>query len=208
MGFLKRRAVEPATQDERKGTRSCPDLIAGLEDPNPTARRWAARDLANCPDSSLALVDRLGREEEVSVREVILTSLIHLGDPDSIGGLVECLRSEDVNLRNEAVEAMKQLPEEVAPIMDRLLADADPDLRIFAVNILESLRDGRVEEWLIKVIETDAMVNVCGTAVDLLTEVGTGLSTTALGRLKGRFPGEPYIQFSADLALRRIRDGR
>ena len=64
-----------------------------------------------------------------------------------------------------------------------------------AVNILESLRHPKVEEWLISVIDRDQAVNVCGTAVDLLGELGSPISHDALERLKLRFSDEPYIQF-------------
>jgi HEAT repeat protein len=109
-------------------------------------------------------------------------------------------------LRNEAIEAMKNLPDAVAPIMAGLLADPDPDVRIFAVNILESLRHPDVEQWLIEVISEDEHINVCATAVDLLGEVGSEAAVPALEALKARFPNEPYIVFSADLALKRIRE--
>ena len=91
---------------------------------------------------------QLQREEDSSVREIILTTLTQVGDEEAVAGLVNCLRSEDASLRNEAIEAMKLLPDEVAPIMGQLLKDPDPDVRIFAVNILESLRHEKVEEWL------------------------------------------------------------
>jgi HEAT repeat protein len=206
MAFIKTLNTESVVQEDRKQKRGCPDLLAGLEDDNPTARRWAARDLVNCQDVAAALVDRLKREGNLSVREVILTTLTRLGDATAVAGLVDCLRSEDAALRNEAIEAMKQLPEEVAPIMQGLLGDHDPDVRIFAVNILESLRHPDVESWLIAVIETDAHINVCATALDLLSEVGTVLALEPLERLKARFADEPYIQFAADLALRRIHE--
>lgn len=206
MAFIKKQNSEPVVHEGRKQTRECPGLLAGLEDDNATTRRWAARDLVNCQDVAAALVDRLKREGDLSVREVILTTLTRLGDSSAVAGLVDCLRSEDAALRNEAIEAMKQLPDEVAPIMQGLLADLDPDVRIFAVNILESLRHPDVESWLINVIETDPHVNVCATAVDLLSEVGTEAALQPLARLKARFADEPYVQFAADLALRRIHE--
>ena len=61
-----------------------------------------------------------------------------------------------------------------------------------------------MEPWLVQVIDTDQNLNVCGAALDLLSETGTDLSVDAVGRLRRRFPDEPYIQFSADLALKRI----
>jgi len=207
MAFIKKhRGAEVITLDERKLPRDRPGLLEKLYDPDATVRRWAARDLIEFPDSAILLVARLKIEPDLSVREVILTTLSRLGDSAAIMGLVDCLRSEDVVLRNEVIEAMKQLPDGVAPIMEGLLADTDPDVRIFAVNVLESLRHPEVETWLIEVIEKDAHVNVCATAVDLLGEVGTSAAQVALTRLKSRFPDEPYIQFAADLALNRIHE--
>jgi len=207
MAFIKNTHTHFTTQDEHQPMRSCSDLLVGLEDGNPTTRRWAARDLVNCKNVAAALIDRLKREADLSVREVILTTLTRLGDSIAVAGLVDCLRSEDAALRNEAIEAMKQLPNEVALIMQELLGDPDPDVRIFAVNILESLRHRDVESWLIDVIETDSHINVCATAVDLLSEVGTDVAVAALTELKRRFADQPYIQFAANLALKRIQEG-
>jgi HEAT repeat protein len=204
MPFIKQQTAETIEQCERKQGRDCASLERQLSDPSPAARRWAARDLVECPDASAALIEQLLREDDVSVREIILTTLTKLGDEEAVAGLVNCLRSEDASLRNEAIEAMKLLPDEVAPIMGQLLKDDDPDVRIFAVNVLESLRHEQVEEWLNEVIENDAHVNVCATAVDLLGEVGTSYSWDALKKLKVRFPDEPYIRFATDLALKRI----
>jgi NAD/NADP transhydrogenase alpha subunit len=79
-------------------------------------------------------------------------------------------------------------------------------VRIFADNVLESLCHPEVEAWLIEVIEKDTHVNACATAVDLLGEVGTEAAIEPLARLKARFTDEPYIQFAADLALKRIHE--
>ncbi|MTW21418.1 HEAT repeat domain-containing protein [Allochromatium palmeri] len=204
MGLKKAHDTPSASENERRLPRDLPGLLDALADPDPMARRWAARDLAPYPEASHALVERLSIETEPSVTEVILTSLTLIGDEVAVAGLTECLRSEDAMLRNSAIEAMKQLPDEVAPWMGRLLEDPDPDVRIFAVDVLESLRHPKVEDWLIRVITQDAHINVCATAVDLLGEVGSERAKPALFALKQRFAEEPYIQFAADLALKRI----
>jgi HEAT repeat protein len=205
MAFIKKSLhTDPIAEDERKVQRDCASLVLGLDNPNPLARRWSARDLADCPDAAAALVSRLQREDDASVRENIFSTLTCLGDEVAVAGLVQCLRSDDAALRNEAIESMKQLPDEVAPIMRGLLSDTDADVRIFAVNVLESLRHPEVEAWLVEVIAGDPHINVCATAVDLLGEVGTEASREPLKLLKLRFADEPYIQFAADLALKRI----
>lgn len=207
MPFVVKKMNEPVFQDERKRNRDCCSLLEDLADADPTTRRWAARDCIDCLGAAAALVGRLKIEQDISVREVILTTLTRMGDPLAVAGLVSFLRSEDPALRNEAIEAMKQLPDEMAPILRDLLADTDPDVRIFTVNILESLRHPEVEAWLLAVIDNDPHINVCATAVDLLCEVGTQAALEPLARLKARFIEEPYIQFATALALTRIGQG-
>jgi HEAT repeat protein len=206
MGLVKGKAVGTEDKAEPIEQRSCEELIAALEDSDATVRRHAAQKITSCLDAATALVSRLKREENTAVREAILNSLLRLHDPSIGSGLADCLRSEDAALRNDVIEAFKQLGDEVAPILRSLLADPDPDVRIFVVNILDSERHPDVEPWLIEVIERDAHVNVCATAVDLLCEVGTEASIDPLLRLKTRFAHEAYIQFAANLALKRIRE--
>jgi len=189
-----------------KQVRNREELAAALKSDDACARREAAQDIDHCLHAAKALVSRLKREEDAAVREAILNSLVRLNDPSTAGGLADCLRSEDAALRNEVIETFKQLGCEVAPVLRTLLADPDPDVRIFVVNILDSERRPEAEAWLIEVIERDAQVNVCATAVDLLCEVGTEQAIDPLLRLKSRFQSEPYIQFAADLALKRIRE--
>ncbi|MGA2169042.1 MAG: HEAT repeat domain-containing protein [Terracidiphilus sp.] len=210
-GDAAKKAVQPAGKSRPKPA-SCEELAAGLESADAAVRRHAAREILACADAGAALVSRLKREEEIAVREAILTALIRLDDPAATAGLAGCLRSEDVALRNEAIEALRELAASgdsagaVPPVLASLLADPDPDVRIFAVNVMESMVHPDVERWLIEVIETDLHINVCATAVDLLCEVGTEAAIDPLVRLQARFAPEPYIQFAADLALKRIRE--
>jgi|TARA_B110000211_G_scaffold224417_1_gene275446 hypothetical protein len=204
MAFKKRNSSDTKPVFSEKKL-DCNVLRNNLLDDDATTRRWAARDLVDCPGSSLTLLEQLDVETELSVRQVIFTSLSVIGDSVAVDGLIECLRSEDTTLRNEAIEVMKGLPEEVAPVMSSLLSDPDPDVRIFSVNILESLQHPSVEQWLMDVIRDDQHINVCGTAVDLLGEVGTSSALIDLENLSLRFSEEPYIQFATKLAISRIR---
>jgi HEAT repeat protein len=204
MAFIKNKSPTTASPETSNTGDDLPNLLEKLNHTDSETRRWAARDLLAYPSSTGALVERLKIEANISVREIILTSLTRLGGSVAVNGLVDCLRSEDACMRNEAIAAMKALPHEVSPIMDSLLIDDDADVRIMAVNILESLMHPHVEKWLIDVIESDGVINVCGTAVDLLGEVGTHACMPALLNLKNRFSEEPYIQFATDFAMSRI----
>jgi HEAT repeat protein len=207
MALIKTLKSEPVPQDERKRSRDAAGLLLQLEHVRPWPDAGLPAIWRDCPEAAAALVSRLQREGDASVREIILSTLTCLGNAVAVAGLVQCLRSGDAALRNEAIEAMKQLPEEVGAIVRGLLVDADADVRILTVNILESLRHPDVEAWLIEVIEHDREVNVCATAVDLLAEVGSPAAFEPLQQLKVRFADEPYIQFAADLALKRISEG-
>jgi HEAT repeat protein len=206
MGLIKGKAIGTANMAEPEEWLNCEELAVELEDSDATVRRHAAQKITSCPGAAIALVSRLKREKNTAVREAILTSLLRLHDPSISSGLADCLRSEDAALRNDVIEAFKQLGDEVSPILRSLLADPDPDVRIFVVNILNSERHPDVEQWLLEVIERDAHVNVCATAVDLLCEVGTEAAIDPLLHLRARFAHEAYIQFAVDLALKRIRE--
>lgn len=190
--------------EKRIGNRDFEDLILQLKSPFPTERRWAARDLAEFPEASCYLLDCLKGEKDISVQEVIISSLIKIGDNVAVTGLIDLLKSDDAYLRNAAIEVLKGVSEKISPYIEKLLHDSDPDIRIFAVNILESLRNPNVIRWLIEVLENDENVNVCSTALDLLAEVGTEEAISSIKKVKERFKDEQYIQFAADLALRRI----
>jgi hypothetical protein len=187
-------------------------LSAGLESADAGIRRHAAKEILRCPGAGAALVSRLKREQEVAVRAAILTALIRLDDPAATAGMADCLRNENAALRNEAIEALRELASSedragaLPPVLRLLLADPDPDVRIFAVNVMESATLPEVERCLIEVVERDQHVNVCAAALDLLCEVGTEAAVDPLVRLKARFSAEPYIQFAANLALKRIRE--
>jgi len=207
MGLIRSDAEARPLIDEDRTLASCQRMQAALGDTHSSVRRQAARELVACPGAAGALASRLICEADPSVREMIMLTLAVLGDTIGIKALTDCLRSDDAALRNGAIEALEQIPDGVAPVIQSLLKDPDPDVRILAVNVLESLRHPAVEQWLLEVLDADAHVNVCANAVNLLAEVGTTASLESLARLKQRFPDEPYIQFATDLAVQRIGKG-
>ncbi len=207
MAFIKQKTQQSINEDERSAPRDFDGLCLELNHDDAQVRRWAIRDLATYTQASSTLAARLKIEDNSSVRTAILDALAKFSDDISVSALVDCLRSDEASLRNEAIEVLKSEPEQVAPIIENLLNDSDSDVRIFAVNILESLQHQNVEKWLISVINNDSHINVCATAVDLLSEVGTENAVNALENLKCRFADEPYICFTVDLALQRIRQG-
>ena len=178
-----------------------------LRDPDAAVRRAAAQELATHPDAVPALLAALDDEREQPVRSALLGALAAIGSEEAVAGLAECLRSEDAWLRNAAIDLLRDLPAQVAPVLAHLLVDWDRDVRILAVSVLDTLRHPQVEEWLLQLIEADADLNVCGAALDVLADVATIAAAGPVGRVIARFAGEPYIEFAGRLVLSRIARG-
>ncbi|HDZ8846990.1 MULTISPECIES: HEAT repeat domain-containing protein [Aeromonas] len=205
MGLVKQNQQVVPTTEQRQFARDFPGLLQLLQSNDSQSRRWAARDLSAYVEAVGPLLTQLWQEPERVVRQAIFGALTMLGTSQAVDGLISCLRSEEANLRNDAIEAMKLMPAVVAPMMDSLLHDPDADVRIFAINVLESLQHPNVEQWLLDVISQDPHVNVCATALDLLAEVGTVAAVAPLQALQQRFSDEPFMHFAIDVALTRIK---
>ncbi len=188
----------------REYPRDTEGLIQQLQDPDPTVRRWAARDMAIHPHAVEALCQHLPKEADLAVREVIFTTLGVLGGHDVASGLVPLLRSEDANLRNGAIEALSGLPDEVAPHIEELLIDPDADVRIFTLNVLTDLSHPNIGTWLSQVLCHDPHVNVVAAALEVLAETGSPEALSAVRQARQRFADDPFIGFAADLAEQRM----
>lgn len=189
---------------DREHPRDAAGLLAQLRSGDAEQRRWAARDLAAWPESAGALGEHLLRESDASVREAVFTSLAAQASDAAAGALLPLLRSEDAALRNGAIEALGGMPQAVAPRIAALLRDADPDVRLFTVNLLGELPHTQVLGWLQQVLEHEPAVNVVGAAIEVLAEVGGPAQVPVLRRAAARFADEPFVAFAADVAAARM----
>jgi HEAT repeat protein len=166
-------------------------------------RREAALDLASMPEAADALGAALAAEPAARVREAIITALLGIGTPAAAAVLAGVLGSEDTALRNDAIEALRELgPAAIAPI-ERLLESPVADIRMFAVSVLNGLGHTQASRLLQRVLECDPEINVGLAAVEVLVEVGGPESLPALRAFAARFPDEPFVHMAVDLACRR-----
>jgi HEAT repeat protein len=114
------------------------------------------------------------------------------------------LSTEDALLRSAVIETLQSMGEAVVPEIELLLDDENADLRIYAVNIIHSMRSSRAPDIAFSVIATDPHVNVCAAAVDVLAEVGRPEMADELRAVANRFPGQPFFAFAVRAAIKRI----
>jgi HEAT repeat protein len=203
---LRRASAQDSLREvvDREHPRDAAGLLAQLKSGDAEQRRWAARDLVGLPETAGHLGEHLLRETDASVREAVFTTLAAQASEAAAGALLPLLRSEDAVLRNGAIEALGGMPQAVAPRIAALLHDADPDVRIFTVNLLGELRHPQVPAWLLQVLRHEAQVNVVAAAIEVLAEVGDASHAEAVRGAVQRFANDPFIAFAAELALERI----
>lgn len=211
---LKRSAADHALpkQERRHVPRDAATLLQELYVEQAPIRRWAARDLGDYPETAAQLLEALNRETEGSVREALFCSLEQIAHRVPLSeacatvtqGLIALLRSESAVLRNEAINVLQLLPDQVAPHLDRLLDDNDADVRIFALDIMRALPHPNAPRWVTRVLMQETHVNVLGAAVDRATELGTADMQPALERLLARPDLPAYLRFATRIALERI----
>ena len=209
MGFVKseRDDTVGSTWHERDYARDPAGFLEQLHDPDPSRRRWAARDLGEFPEYARELATALETEEDPTVRQALFDSLARIGTDEVVELLLPFLRSEDAQLRNGAVEVLTELPDATAPRMEQLLRDSDPDVRIFALDILRVLPHPSSPRWIADILARDHHVNVIAVAVDRAADVGSPEMVELLEEVGRRFADEPYIQFAIRTALERIAAG-
>ncbi|WP_457571851.1 HEAT repeat domain-containing protein [Desulfovulcanus sp.] len=183
-------------QERRKQTRDFTTLVTQLNHNDPQQRRWAARDLLQFKEKSIEpLCQRLELEDDPSVQEVILDILQIINQEPAAELLIPFLSSQDAGLRNKVIETLQAMPDLMEKHVEKLLQNSDPDIRIFALNILQSLKHEHVPQWLLLTAMHDDHINVVATALDGLTEVATPEMIEDLKSVAARFPDDDYIQF-------------
>jgi len=178
-------------------------LQEDMQSDDAAVRRAAVVRAGRC-GATVLLASRLQVENDRGVRETILTNLVRNGGLAAARPLLNLLRSDDADLRNAVIETLQGMSDAITPLIEDLLTDPDADVRIFAVNILQSLKSPTVPDLAVKVISTDPHVNVCAAAVDVLAEVGRPEMAGALRDVAARFPDQPFLAFAVRTALKRI----
>jgi HEAT repeat protein len=97
------------------------------------------------------------------------------------------------------------MPAAVREILPALLKDSDEDVRILSCELARSLPSDEATKLLCAVLADEQQINVCGAAVEVLTEVGSPAALPFLAECAQRFRGAPFLGFAIGIATERIK---
>jgi HEAT repeat protein len=193
-------------EEKRDAERTNEQLIEALCSSNSQVRRWAVRDLIGHENAHHAFIERLPNETESSVIEALFDALGHnLTQQDSMHVLA-MLKSENVQLRNGAIELMQHSPDHFAANVDTLMREEDVDTRIFCVDIIGAVPHPKALDWLHQIALNDDNENVVGSALDKLAEISDQSTKAIISTIESRFPNHAYIAFVSNLIREQLRE--
>lgn len=167
--------------------------------------RWAAaRAAPSRPEAIPALAVALDREEDGGVREAILTALARIGTPQSAAAVLPHLRSDAAGVRTAALDALRAMPEAAAAYLPELLADPDSDVRLLSCELARAIRSSQAAALLQAQIDGETQANVCGAAIEVLSDIGDVTAIPAIVRCAARFPDDPFLTFASKAATARL----
>ncbi|SBV92892.1 PBS lyase HEAT domain protein repeat-containing protein [uncultured delta proteobacterium] len=139
---------------------------------------------------------------DIGVQEAVDRALRKIGGPDVVSAVIPLLRSEDAPVRNIAMDILRVVGVENIEPLFQLLHDADPDMRIFASDILGSSNSVLAVPPLCGALLRDPEVNVRYQAAVSLGSLGFQEAAPSLNKA---LEDEEWVQFSVVEALIKLR---
>jgi HEAT repeats len=171
------------------------DLLAELASPSAELRRLAAIDLGARDVRTSELAAHLADEPDRAVREAIGSALLRASSRQAAMAVAPLLSSDDATLRNEVRELLHLLPN-AEEAVEVLLAAADPDVRMFALEVLASRCRQDAAPRIAALLATECDVNVVAHGVEQLGAIGTDAQLVLLENLCRRFSSEEFLLFT------------
>lgn len=134
-------------------------------------------------------------------REKSMEYLIGRPNKKTVEHILPLLQEKDTPTRMAAVEVIKKIGHANIAAIDRLLEDDNEDIRVYACEIMASMKDPETIPFLIKALN-DGTENVKNAAVIALGEFNDERAAKAL---LGMLQGDQWIVFSAICSLGKIK---
>ncbi|PTN38794.1 HEAT repeat domain-containing protein [Desulfonatronum sp. SC1] len=182
----------------------CPEVIERFHVKDPEVLREAAQDAGDfgCEEAIPGLIILL-QNPNLGVQEAADLALRQLGGVEVVRGLCPLLRAEDAQVRNLAMDILREVGNQDINLLVALLEDDDVDIRIFTSDILGSTRNILAVPHLCQALLKDPEVNVRYQAAVSLGSLGFAEAVQSLNQA---LSDEEWVQFSVIEALLKIRD--
>ena len=202
---LKRRRPRPEmVLAEPPVVRSSEELISDLRDPSPEVRARAVMEVGEQRKALKALAEHMLTEPDRGVRLHICSVLLREQYAEAAGILAPLLGHGDAALRNEVRELLHGLAGG-GEIADTLLQHADPEVRMFAIEIVASHFRGEAASRIVSMATQETDLNVITHAIEQLALIGTANELELLAELRATLGHEEYIAFFIDFAVQTIK---
>ena len=142
------------------------------------------------------------QSSDIGVQEAAERALRKIGGANAVTALIPLLRLEDAPVRNIAMDLLRNVGVKNIDALFQLLHDDDPDMRIFASDILGSTANILAVPHLCNALLRDPEVNVRYQAAVSLGNLGF---QEAVVSLNSALEDEEWVQFSVIEALIKLR---
>jgi HEAT repeat protein len=184
-----------------------PELIQQARSTDPDLRQKAAWAVSHAEDErDYGLMFELLGDKDWRVRKTIVDGFVRDPQPEVVGGLLDALAdSENAGKRNSSTEALVRVgAPAIPPIVERLRAEDDVDVRLSLVNLLGDLRNADGFDILVQLLETESDINVASSIVSSLGKYRDAAALPTLLRVLQR--EDLWLKFHAIEALGEIGD--
>jgi HEAT repeat protein len=183
----------------------CKDLCEKLDGTDTDVLRDAAYEAGQtgCLEA-VPYLAKLLCSQNLGVQEAADTALRRIGGKEVVAAVKPLLRSDDAPTRNASMDILRAVGVQDFPTLLELLRDGDPDIRIFASDILGSTQSHLAVPPLCEALLKDPEVNVRYQAAVSLGELAFAEAAKCLGKA---LCDEEWVQFAVIEALAKIRDG-
>jgi HEAT repeat protein len=145
----------------------------------------------------------LVQSQNLGVQEAADRALRMIGGPAVVQAVVPLLRTDDPPARNIAMDVLREVGAEDFPSLVELLHDPDHDIRIFATDIIGSVKSPLGVMHLCGALLKDPEVNVRYQAAVSLGVLGRPEAAQCLAKA---MTDEEWVQFAVIESLAKIRD--
>ncbi|HAS89966.1 MAG TPA: hypothetical protein DCS48_11780 [Desulfovibrio sp.] len=154
-----------------------------------------------CADAVPLLADLL-KSNHLGLQEAADQALRSIGGKDVVQAVVPLLRSDDAPARNLSMDILREVgAQDFASLVD-LVHDDDPDIRIFATDILGSTNSFMAVEPLCDALLKDPEVNVRYQAAVSLGDLANPAAARCLNKA---MQDDEWVQYAVIEALAKIK---